>query len=339
MEPAFGKGDCVKVKLGVTIDEIYVAPKPDGDIIAFHKPTYPLDLIIHRAVGKGTDTSHYLITQGDANPGPDGWRVRDTDIVGKVVEINPPFWTYNYIFWIIILGMGTVFIVISVVIRQRGPTKVGIVQEKPTPAEGRKRPTGLTIIAILWFLGGIYNLYMSSQVISDDLEVLPHLSDPWVAEWFRFGVPAELAISLLVFALGIIQMFTIIGLWTGKSWSYKLALATPVLLVTSNILMTTLYMTAPIDLGIREGATENVGITGMSVFWAILIFFYLRQSHVKEYLRAGIVRLPEPSKPAKEMDKLEKTIPRTEEVVHCIYCGEELPSQAVYCRKCGKKIE
>jgi len=106
MEPAIYKGDCMKVKLGVTFDEIYVAPKPDGDIIAFHKPTYPSDVILHRAVGSGTDTSYYLITQGDANPGPDGWRVRESDIIGVVIEVNPPIWVYNYIFWGAIFAIG-----------------------------------------------------------------------------------------------------------------------------------------------------------------------------------------------------------------------------------------
>jgi len=115
MEPAIGDGEVVKVKLGVTIGEIYAAPKPDGDIIAFHKPIYPSDILVHRAIGSGTDTSDYLITQGDANPGPDGWRVRETDIIGKVVEINPPIWTYNYIFWGVIFAIGIVIMLGGVV--------------------------------------------------------------------------------------------------------------------------------------------------------------------------------------------------------------------------------
>lgn len=110
MEPAFSKGDCVKIKLGVTIDEIYVAPKPDGDIIAFSKPGDPSSIIIHRAVGNGTDTSYYLMTAGDANPAPDAWRIRETDIIGKVVEINPHIWAYDYIFWAVILAIGIAII-------------------------------------------------------------------------------------------------------------------------------------------------------------------------------------------------------------------------------------
>lgn len=179
--------------------------------------------------------------------------------------------------------------------------------------EARKRPTGLTVIAILWFLGGIYNLYMSSQYISDDLEALPHLSDPGVAEWFKFGVPAELAINLLVFALGLIQLFTIIGLWTGKSWSYKLALAIPVLAAVSWILMAGLYMSAPIELEIRESI--NWVAVGASIFWAIIYWSYLRQPHVKEYL--GVITIHRPI---------------------CSQCGRVIPSNVKFCPYCGKAL-
>jgi signal peptidase I len=94
MEPALEKGDIFTVKTNVTVSQIYTAPKganPPGDIIAFYKPVYPSEIIVHRAVGNGTGISYYLITQGDANPGPDGWRVRESDIIGKVVAFSRNF--------------------------------------------------------------------------------------------------------------------------------------------------------------------------------------------------------------------------------------------------------
>ena len=93
MEPVLYKGDLILVQGVENALEIHVAPKgdnPPGDIIVFHKPTYPPDLIVHRAVGNGTDTSYYLITQGDANPRPDGWKVRESDIVGKYTGVKVP---------------------------------------------------------------------------------------------------------------------------------------------------------------------------------------------------------------------------------------------------------
>ena len=93
MEPVLYEGDLILVQGVQNALEIRVAPKDansPGDIIVFRKPTYPSDLIVHRAVGNGTDTSYYLITQGDANPGPDGWRVRESDIVGKYTRVKVP---------------------------------------------------------------------------------------------------------------------------------------------------------------------------------------------------------------------------------------------------------
>lgn len=46
--------------------------------------------------------------------------------------------------------------------------------------------------------------------------------------------------------------------------------------------------------------------------------------------------IPKPLEKPKVMKK--KPLPKIE-TVYCIYCGEELPSQAVYCRKCGKRVE
>ncbi len=92
MEPTFSKGAALKVELGLDACEIYAAPEdanPPGDVIAFNKPTYPLstyphDLIVHRAVEKhNEDGSCSFKTKGDANSGPDGWTVRESDIVGQ----------------------------------------------------------------------------------------------------------------------------------------------------------------------------------------------------------------------------------------------------------------
>ena len=181
--------------------------------------------------------------------------------------------------WLLIVG---IIVAVLVIIGMAGAIAFARFRKQPKvkkapPREIMKRPTGLTIIAILWLLGGLYNLYISSQTINSDLGVLSSLYG-----WFKFGVPAELAISLLVFALGLAQMFTIYGLWTGKSWSYKLALAIPVLGVVISISLVGLYMSAPIELGIRESI--NWVLVGSSIFWAIIYWSYLRRPHVKEYL-------------------------------------------------------
>jgi len=84
----------------------------------------------------------------------------------------------------------------------RASTDAGIPPPPPPPPpqdmRTRRRPKGLTILSILWSLGSIYNLYSGFNAIRLDLEGLPLLSNPSLPEWFRFGIPAELVISIII---------------------------------------------------------------------------------------------------------------------------------------------
>lgn len=120
MEPVISKGDVVKVKLEVNSSEIHAAPKdddPPGDIIVFYSPSDPKPvLIVHRAVSKHIVFGNcYFTTQGDGNPDPDQWIVRERDIVGEVVEVNSAIWTYSYDFWVVILAIGIIIMLGGVV--------------------------------------------------------------------------------------------------------------------------------------------------------------------------------------------------------------------------------
>jgi hypothetical protein len=164
-----------------------------------------------------------------------------------------------------------------------------------TPSiDKRKRPLGLTIISIVWLFAGFINIYFGYETIIMDLEVLPFLNDPSIHEWFQFGVPAELAISFVMFILGFIQIITIYGLLTAKSWSYKLALLVPILNALIMISLVALYWSAPMGLGFRESA--DLLSVGFSIFWVIIYWSYLRQSHVKEYLGVTFKEAKTPSK-------------------------------------------
>ncbi|UCG35955.1 MAG: signal peptidase I [Candidatus Bathyarchaeota archaeon] len=90
MVPTLNKGDLIVVQGGMTIDDIVAEPYPTGDIIVFHKPYDPEDLIVHRAVDKQDEGENtYLVTKGDDNNGNDPWRIHDDDLVGKVVWSIP----------------------------------------------------------------------------------------------------------------------------------------------------------------------------------------------------------------------------------------------------------
>ncbi len=128
MEPTFREGDVVKVKLGVNASEIHV-----DDIIAFREFISFQDIIVSRVIARKFDgMMWYFETRGDANLESDGW-VPESSVIGEVVEINPPLWTYNYVFLIFILGLGIVLIAFGVAVRLREPAKVGGIEEKSTP--------------------------------------------------------------------------------------------------------------------------------------------------------------------------------------------------------------
>ena len=103
MEPVLYKGDLILVQGVQNASEIYAAPKdanPPGDIIIFRKPTDPSELIVHRAVDKDNESGSYsFTTQGDANTGPDWWKIRESDIVGKYTGAKVPWLGYIALFF------------------------------------------------------------------------------------------------------------------------------------------------------------------------------------------------------------------------------------------------
>jgi ribosomal protein L40E len=198
-----------------------------------------------------------------------------------------------------------------------------------------KRPQGLALIAIFWFLFGIINVYLSFQTISTDLGVLPYLSDPSVHAWFSFGVPAELVLAILVLCLGLLQIVTVPGLWTGKPYSYKLALIVPVLLLIFNVSSVGLYASAPAELNLGLNVGTYVFPLIMSMVWVVIYWQYLGKPHVKAFL--GITQSQSIIQDKTAISKNEE-IPANEAKFYCRYCGAENKSDAAFCEKCGKQL-
>ncbi len=92
MVPTLNVGDLIIVQGVSSANEINAAPRPDGTIIVFHRPTDPSELIVHRAIEKTfRDGVWYFTTKGDANYGSASWETEfpETLIVGKVVGVVP----------------------------------------------------------------------------------------------------------------------------------------------------------------------------------------------------------------------------------------------------------
>jgi signal peptidase I len=128
MRPALEVNDIIIVEKTNNPNQIYAAVAPEGDIVLFHKPNDPDELIVHRAVEKvQIGATWYFQTKGDNNVVPDYWVGDDTNngwiseqyVVGKVSEINPPLYAIlfatNMLMWwcigvSIVSGMGCVLV-------------------------------------------------------------------------------------------------------------------------------------------------------------------------------------------------------------------------------------
>jgi signal peptidase len=85
MIPTLNVGDLIVVQGGMNVSNV-IAEYQTGDIVVFHKPGNPDELIVHRAVEKINDG---LKTKGDNNSNSDYWIVTDDELVGKVVGVIP----------------------------------------------------------------------------------------------------------------------------------------------------------------------------------------------------------------------------------------------------------
>ena len=119
MEPTLHKGDVIRIDRNIDVKEIYCATKdakPAGDIIIFHRPYGPDELIVHRAVEKDyVDGTYTFRTWGDNNLVRDGWTVEECDVVGKLAEVNPPVWEYNFILWLVVLAGGVLILILGII--------------------------------------------------------------------------------------------------------------------------------------------------------------------------------------------------------------------------------
>jgi hypothetical protein len=156
----------------------------------------------------------------------------------------------------------------------------------------RPRPKGLAFLVILWFATGVYNLYVGLSGIKADLQAFQFLSS--LPEWFRIGIPAEFALNVIVFVVSLVAMVIIYGLWTGKSWSDRLALGIPLSITVIDMLSLALYYSAPAEVQAYVAAGDvsvNWGVTLFSAFATVMCWNFLRQAEVKEYMSSRRISL------------------------------------------------
>lgn len=134
----------------------------------------------------------------------------------------------------------------------------------PPPPPPKVRPLGVTILAILQFIGGILALLVGLLFVA---------ISPYIGELFR-GAPLPPILQVLLGALGaalIIAGFLGLlvgwGLWTGKSWAWWLVVIFEVL----GLLLSLAW--------IATGDFSSL----LGLIIAAVILYYFFKPHVKDF--------------------------------------------------------
>ncbi|NQE45275.1 hypothetical protein C5S31_04535 [ANME-1 cluster archaeon GoMg2] len=137
--------------------------------------------------------------------------------------------------------------------------------EKPTGT--KRRPTGVTIIAILNILGGIGGLIagFGMMALSGDLFQY-YLSDEVAA---LFGI-----LGMLFIIIGFVDLVIGYGLWTLKRWARMAAIIMAIIGIVCSTGETILMMS--VEMG------DNIGSMILSVLISVIIIWYLSKPEIEE---------------------------------------------------------
>ena len=119
----------------------------------------------------------------------------------------------------------------------------------------RLRPTGVTILSVLYFLKALLSLISGALVLG-----VLSLIGP-------IGVAIGTIIGGALIMIGLIQMFIVWGLWTGRGWARFIA-----------IIFTILSILADIGGTIALNPLSMIGLV-----ISVIILWYLFQPQVKAF--------------------------------------------------------
>jgi hypothetical protein len=125
----------------------------------------------------------------------------------------------------------------------------------------KERPVGMSIISVLWVIGGLINLAIGALGVLAGVALLITLD---------LGGSVMALIAVFVMIVGLAELSTAYGFWTGKLWSFKLAQMVILLLVICSV------------SSIVIGASKTLPFS--AIFWIIIYFTYIETPRVKKYL-------------------------------------------------------
>jgi hypothetical protein len=150
------------------------------------------------------------------------------------------------------------------------------------------------MISILWFLAGLYDVYLSASALNDDAGIYPLLSSLSASKshlttvqlsalsWLQSFLPLHIVLSILILILSLVQLSVAYGWWNAMSWSYKAGLVVLAVVPMLDAIATIVYYSAPPVLKLAN--PELIGATIGSIVALVVVGSYLRRERVKLYL-------------------------------------------------------
>jgi ribosomal protein L40E len=164
----------------------------------------------------------------------------------------------------------------------------------------RPRPTGVTLLAILSTISGIFSLVLAALLL----------------------VVGELLASVLFVASGVVGFFLAIGYLDGSRWAWMLG----IVFGTINIV----GLAVEIALGLSNG------ILGM--IFSVITILYLMKGNVRGFFGRGPHPLMLPANQSDQtvLPMSTNSAPKTYSMARpCQKCGAMIPPGAGFCRACG----
>lgn len=202
---------------------------------------------------------------------------------------------------------------------------------------GLKRPDGLTAMAVLWAINGVF-FVVAGVLTASNFSVALNLSESDVVSGSIKNLLSEaLVLNALLVFVGVLYVVGAYGFWVGKRFSYKLAFIVPILTVIITAIAAGLYLSAPSSSNITFAGPLTAAwvYLGIGIFWTAIYWLYVTKLRVKNYLKMTLSSQAAKS-PVESVNREHVVVKQGK--FYCRYCGTENPRDALFCESCGKQL-
>jgi hypothetical protein len=186
-----------------------------------------------------------------------------------------------------------------------------------------KRPTGVTVIAVLNILGGLAGLGLGAIFIAAGALASSSLATQYPTLSSISGISSILyAVGALALIIGILSIVVAVGFLGGKGWAWTLGIVAAVIGIVVGIV--------EVVIGFL---TDVIGI-----IFQIIILYYLMRPHVKAFFGKGPAMASAMPPPMMSSSMSTGSSAASSMGMTCKNCGATIPAGATRCPSCGANL-